>query len=160
MQQINELMVQMSKLPQEDFRDKMGELTQLIVDNGGTIRESYKENDKIDVINGNKLEHFFGEGTYIRKITMNKNTLIMSAIHLVTHPYFILTGKATILSPGGLHLVEAPKFGITTPGTQRLLYIHEDMEFYTVHPTEKTNVEEIINEVTSTHYNHPKLKLN
>ena len=73
MQQINELMIQMSELPQEDFRDKMGELTQLIVDNGGTIRESYKENDKIDVINGNKLEHFFGEGTYIRKITMNKN---------------------------------------------------------------------------------------
>ena len=84
MEQINELMVQMSQLSQKDFRNKMTELTELIVDNGGTIRESYKENDKIDTINGNKLEHFFGEGTYIRKITMNKNTLIMSAIHLAS----------------------------------------------------------------------------
>ena len=149
----------MSELDGLEFRNKMTELSKLIIKNGGTVRESYAENDIIDSVNGNKLEHFFGEGTYIRKITMNKNSVIMSAIHLITHPYFVLTGKATVLGPGGIEIISGPHFGITKPGTQRLLYIHEDMEWYTVHPTEKTNVEEIVNEVTSTTYDHEKLKL-
>lgn len=149
----------MSELDSLEFRDKMTELSKLIIENGGTVRESYAENDIVDSVNGNKLEHFFGEGTYIRKITMNKNSVIMSAIHLITHPYFVLTGKATVLGPGGIDIITAPHFGITKPGTQRLLYIHEDMEWYTVHPTEKTNVEDIVNEVTSTTYDHEKLKL-
>ena len=111
-------------------------------------------------MNNNELEHFFGEGTYIRKITMRKNSVIVSAIHLIEHPFFVMEGKATVVSPEGLTTITAPYFGMTKPGTQRLLYIHEDCVWITVHPTDKTDVEEIVNDVTSKDYNHEKLKIN
>tara|TARA_B100001093_G_scaffold495580_1_gene540222 strand:+ start:5146 stop:5631 length:486 start_codon:yes stop_codon:yes gene_type:complete len=161
MKDLNELMVQMSTLDKQDFRDQMIDLTVKMAQlPDAAVRETYAENASIDTYNGNNLEHFFGEGTYIRKITMNKGSVIMSAIHTVLHPFFVLKGKATVLSEDGLINVEAPYFGMTKPGTQRLLLIHEDMEWYTVHPTEKTNVEEILQDVTSKDYDHPKLKIN
>jgi len=161
MKDLNELMVQMSSLNKQDFRDQMIDLTVKMAQlPDAAVRETYAENASIDTYNGNNLEHFFGEGTYIRKITMNKGSVIMSAIHTVLHPFFVLKGRATVLSEDCLINVEAPYFGMTKPGTQRLLLIHEDMEWYTVHPTEKTNVEEILQDVTSKDYNHPKLKIN
>lgn len=160
MKDLNELMVQMSNLNKKDFRDKMTDLTFKMAQlENAAVRETYAENASIDTYNGNDLEHFFGEGTYIRKITMNKGSIIMSVIHTVLHPFFVLKGKATVLSEDGLINIEAPHFGMTKPGTQRLLVIHEDMEWYTVHPTEKTDIEEICNDVTSKDYNHPKLKI-
>ncbi len=59
---------------------------------------------------------------------MRKNSVIVSAIHLVEHPFFVMEGKATVVSSEGLKTITAPYFGMTKPGTQRLLYIHEDSE--------------------------------
>ena len=84
---------------------------------------------------------------------------ILSAIHLVRHPYFVMRGKATVISDKGLEMITAPHHGMTEPGTQRILYIHEESEWITVHPTEKTDIEEVILDVTSKNYDHPKLKI-
>ena len=159
--ELNELMVNMTSLNQVEFREKMTQFAEDMANHEDSIvRESYSKNDAVDTINNNKLEHFFGEGTYIRKITMRKNSVIVSAIHLIEHPFFVMEGKATVVSPDGLTTITAPYFGMTKPGTQRLLYIHEDCVWITVHPTNKTDVEEIVNDVTSRDYNHEKLKIN
>lgn len=159
-EKLNEIMTSMSGLSELKFRDKIIEFTNKFAESENSIvRESYKKNDNIDHVNGNDLEHFFGEGTYIRKITMKKNSVIVSAIHLVEHPFFVMTGEATIVSSKGLTTIKAPHFGMTKPGTQRLLYINEDCVWITVHATDKTNVEEIVNDVISKDYNHDKLKI-
>lgn len=93
------------------------------------------------------LEHSFGDGIYVRKIFMPKGTLIISKIHKFLHPYFVLTGKASVLTEKGIELIEAPYHGMTLPGTKRALFIHEDMIWITVHVTDKTDLKEIEKEI-------------
>jgi hypothetical protein len=147
-------------ISKQDFRNRIVKFEEQIRDHEeSVVRTSYKKQDAIDNFNGAKLEHTLGEGTYIRKITMPANMFYLSAIHLITHPYFVMKGSATVISEKGLQLIKAPYHGITEPGTQRILYIHEECEWITVHPTEKTDIEEIVADVTSKNYDHPKLKI-
>lgn len=145
----------------QDFRNKIEEFSKIIASHPEAVnRTSYKENDIIDTYNGSKLEHKFADGTYIRTITMPKNMIIMSAIHLIEHPFFVMKGSATVISDEGVQLIEAPYQGITKPGTQRVLYIHEECVWITVHATDKNKIEDVVEDVIAKDYNHPILKLN
>ncbi len=106
-----------------------------------------------------KLEHEFGEGTYIRKITMPAGHLYLSQIHKITHPFFVMEGEATVISDEGVVKITAPYYGMTKPGTQRILYIHKECVWITVHPTDKKTVEEVVEDVIAKDYNDQKLKL-
>jgi quercetin dioxygenase-like cupin family protein len=99
------------------------------------------------------LKHSYADGCYIREIFMPKGSLLTSKIHKVKHPYFILKGKVTVVTDKGEELLEAPFSGITEPGTKRLLYIHEDTIWATVHVTEKTNLKEIEQEIIAKDFN-------
>ena len=79
------------------------------------------------------LKHTFGDGCYIREITMPRGMLIVSKIHKEKHPYFILKGKVSVLTDEGVVKLQAPYSGMTPPGTKRILYIHEDTIWTTVH---------------------------
>jgi hypothetical protein len=58
--ELNELMVNMTSLNQIEFREKMTQFAEDLANHEDSIvRESYKQNDAIDTINNNKLEHFF-----------------------------------------------------------------------------------------------------
>ena len=99
------------------------------------------------------LKHSYGDGIYVREIFMPKGTLIMSKIHKFTHPYFVLTGKASILTEDGIQFIEAPFQGMTKAGTKRLLYIYEDMIWITVHVTNKTDLKDIEEEIIAKNFN-------
>lgn len=116
-------------------------------------------NKALLVEEGEKLDHSFAEGTYIRKITMPKGTLYLSQIHKITHPFFVMKGECTVISDIGVERIKAPYHGITKPGTQRILYIHEECVWITVHPTDKKTVDEVVEDVIAKDYNDPKLKL-
>jgi hypothetical protein len=147
-------------LSKKDFRSKMIKFQDQFANHEfSVIRKSFAEGDDLDTVGGGSLEHEFGDGTYIRKITMAKGTMHLSAIHLVTHPFFVMEGKATVISDEGVFEIEAPYHGMTKPGTQRILYIKETMVWITVHPTDKKDVEQVVDEVIAKDYNHPKLKL-
>jgi len=89
------------------------------------------------------LKHSFGDGLYIREITMKKGLLIVSKLHKTTHPYFVLKGDASVLTEEGIVRIKAPFSGITKAGTKRVLYIHEDTVWTTVHATKETELEKI-----------------
>jgi hypothetical protein len=89
------------------------------------------------------LKHTFVDGAYIRQITMQKGSLFTSQIHKVKHPYFILEGDCSVLTEKGATRMKAPFWGITEPGTKRLLYIHEKTIWITVHVTEETDLDAI-----------------
>lgn len=91
--------------------------------------------------------HSFGDGCYIRQIFMPAGTLLTSKIHKVTHPYFIMTGKASVATEDGIEVLTAPFQGITQAGTKRALYIHEDMVWTTVHVTNETDLNKIEEEI-------------
>jgi len=101
--------------------------------------------DKIDELEAKMLEscpmvqcplkHFFLPGLYIRTILMEQGTMVTSMKHNTVHPYFVMKGKVSVFSDNlGEQLIEAPHWGVTTPGTRRVLYMHETTEWSTVHP--------------------------
>lgn len=99
------------------------------------------------------LKHTFGDNLYIREITMPKGWLIVSKLHKTTHPYFVLKGDVSVLTERGMVRIKAPYSGITKAGTKRVLYMHEDTVWTTVHSTKETNLEKIEEEIIAKSYN-------
>ena len=104
------------------------------------------------------VTHNFADGQYIRQIVMPKNLLVSSKIHAKNHPFFIMKGEASIYSDKGVERIKAPFHGITEAGTKRVLYIHEECTFITVHRTDCLTVDEILNEITVGDFSELKLK--
>ena len=97
----------------------------------------------------NPLKHSFADGCYIREIFNPKGELLVTKIHKVTHPFFLMKGDMTILMEDGIKRIKAPHYGITPAGTKRIIYYHEDCVFVTVHATELTDIAKIEEEVIS-----------
>ena len=89
------------------------------------------------------VKHDFADGQYIRAITMPAGMVASTKIHNQNHPFFVMKGKCSVYSEKGTETIEAPYHGITDSGTKRLLYVHEECIWITVHCTDKLTLEEI-----------------
>ena len=94
------------------------------------------------------LKHTFVDGAYVRQITMAKGSLFTSQIHKYKHPYFIMKGECTVFTEDGQVRLKAPFWDVTNPGTKRLLFMHEEVIWITVHVTDKENLKDIQKEIT------------
>lgn len=123
-------------------------------------------NDAIDVLEAALLERFrriecplnhtFLPGVYIREIFMPANSKVTSKIHKERHAYFVLKGSAEVWIDGvGWQLIKAPHYGITEPGTRRVLKILEDTFWITIHsnPDNGENLDEIEERIIEAHEN-------
>lgn len=124
----------------KEFRDKMTVAEISIKEMDGALQD--KDIEKIC-----PLVHSYGDGCYVRQIFMPKGTLIISKLHKKTHPYFVMTGVASVATENGVETIQAPYQGITQAGTKRALYIHEDMVWTTVHVTNETDLDKIEEEI-------------
>lgn len=96
----------------------------------------------------------FTEGLYIRQIFLKKGSTVVSKIHKTNHPFVILKGDVSVYSKNeGVVRYRGPMFGITYPGTRRILAIHEDTIWITFHPAEETTVEEVEQRIIQKHIN-------
>ena len=101
---------------------------------------------------GFPLKHTFVDGAYVREITMPKGALIISKIHKITHPYFILKGDVSVLTEEGIFRLKAPYSGVTKAGTKRVLYIHEDTVWTTIHVTKHRDLKKIENQIIAKNF--------
>ena len=102
--------------------------------------------EKIIADNNNPIElplvHRFTDGIYVREIFMPKGTLLTSKIHKTRHQFMVLKGEVSVLDEQGNEVrITAPHFGITEIGTRRVLFIHEDCIWATVHANPNTENE-------------------
>ncbi len=104
------------------------------------------------------VTHDFADGQYIRTIVMPKGLTLVSRIHNKNHPFFIMKGECSIFTERGLERIKAPHNGITLAGTQRLMFIHEECTFITVHRTDCLTPKNIIKEVTVEDFSEISLK--
>ncbi len=93
------------------------------------------------------LEHIFGDNLYIRQITMPAGMILTSKIHKTTHPYFIMRGDVSVITEEGRVRIKGPYWGMTKAGTKRVLLIHEETVWITVHSTKETDLEKIEDEL-------------
>ena len=129
----------------QEYRQKITELHEQLENEGGIVG---KELHKL-----NPTKHTFSGGCYIREIYNPANMLLVTKIHKVDHPYFLMSGKMSILTEDGVIEVEAPHHGVTKAGTKRVIYTHDPCKFVTVHATNKTTPEEVEEEVIAKSFN-------
>lgn len=83
----------------------------------------------------------FSDGLYARQVTIQKNCLLTSKIHLKEHFAFILTGDISVWTDHDYQRIKAPCVLTTKPGTKRILLAHEETVWITVHATTAKDVE-------------------
>lgn len=80
------------------------------------------------------LTHTFIGPLYVRYIINPVESLVSTKIHKTAHPFFVLRGVAAVSSNDGPPIeIHAPHFGITQPGTRRLILALEEVHWVTVH---------------------------
>ena len=117
-----------------------------------TIEDKMREHPEVMIGDCCPLKHTFVDGAYVREITMPKGMLLTSKIHKICHPYFILKGDVSVLTEEGVKRIKAPYSGITQPGTKRVLYMHEETVWTTVHVTKETDLKKIEKEIIAESY--------
>jgi len=98
------------------------------------------------------VKHRFSDGCYLREIFMPAGTRIIGKIHATNHFNILLTGKVTVITAEGREEMTAPHTFSSKAGVQKVVIVHEDCTWQTVHVTESTDIEEIEKEVIAESY--------
>lgn len=87
------------------------------------------------------IVHHFGNGLYIREVTMPAGAYVIGHHHKTEHLNIMLTGRLTILNDDGTKIeLEAPQTFIA-PAGRKIAYIHEDVVWQNVFATEERDIE-------------------
>ena len=91
------------------------------------------------------LRHTFTSGIYCREIFIPKGSVIVGKIHRHDHINFISRGDVTVLTKDGLKRIKGPCTMVSSAGTKRAVYAHEDTVWTTIHanPTNETDLAKI-----------------
>jgi hypothetical protein len=93
------------------------------------------------------LEHFICNKTYTRQITLPKDMILTGKVHNFDHTSILSKGEVTIMTSEGTSRIKAPATWISKAGTKRLIYVHEDTIWSTIHQSENTLVKDLENEL-------------
>jgi len=98
-----------------------------------------------------KLKHSFADQIYVRQMNMQKDSLVIGAIHNHLHVWFLLTGNLTIATKSGVEDYIAPCYVVSQPGSKRAIYANEDSIFVNIHknPTNTKDIEKLEKEIVS-----------
>ena len=94
-----------------------------------------------------ETEHFFVPGMYCRKVTRKAGTLIVGKVH--KQPHFFLCAKGEIIAwtETGMRTLQAGDVVQSMPGTKRVTFAVQDSIGITCHKTDKTDLDEIEEEL-------------
>jgi len=119
---------------------KVSDDVSILYDNGNII--------KCDEI---PITHNFADQIYLRQMNMSKDQFVMGAFHNHKHIWFLMTGRVSIKSNDEVVEHIAPCYTVSTPGTQRFIYAHEDSIFINIHknPDNTTDIEKLEKRIVS-----------
>lgn len=98
------------------------------------------------------VKHRFTPGCYLREIFMPADTYVIGKIHSTEHFNIILKGRVTVITAEGTETYEAPHTFVSEAGVQKVVYMHTDCVWQTVHVTEKTDIDQIEQDVICESY--------
>jgi hypothetical protein len=93
-------------------------------------------------------EHFFADGMYCRFLPRPAGTLIVGKVHLKEHFYVVCCGTVRVTNgEGPAREITGPAVIVSQPGTKRAVFAVTDATCLTVHRTDKTELDEIEDEL-------------
>lgn len=90
---------------------------------------------------GIEVFHQFTPGLYSRTIIIPAGVCLVGATHKTEHQFVVSHGKCISVIHNDREEIEAPHFGVTYPGTKRVIYAETDTVWTTFHPTDETDLE-------------------
>lgn len=93
------------------------------------------------------LYHQFAPGVYARTIFIPAHTLVVGKIHKHAHLNMLVAGRVSLATEEGPQHLEALKIMTSKAGTKRVVYTHTDTVWTTIHLTDKTDLNEIEEEI-------------
>lgn len=108
----------------------------------GAIVESLKELPQVDC----PVTHRFSPGCYLREIFMPKGSVVIGKIHATEHFNIVLSGEVTVITVGSdgefvRERIKAPHTFVSGAGVQKVVVMHEDCQWQTIHVTDETDLE-------------------
>jgi len=115
--------------------------------------EQFNEDDKLAemMLEDNVTNHLVG-GLYVRELLIPKGSLIISRVHKRHLVNVISKGSVVVIDSNGHNEYKAPSTFISKAGTQRLVYAPEETVWNTVHLTDVTNPDELVDDLTFDNY--------
>jgi len=98
------------------------------------------------------IRHYFAKGLYAREMFVPKGIVFVGKIHKTEHICVCSMGDFTIVSEFGKERVTAPMTIVSQPGTKRCGYAHVDSVWTNFHATDKTDIDEIEEELVTDTY--------
>lgn len=86
------------------------------------------------------LTHHFAPGSYGREIALPAGSLVVGKIHREAHLNMLMQGRVSVATEDGVETFAAPRVFVSSPGTKRVVYAHEDSIWVTVHVTADTDL--------------------
>jgi len=134
-------------------RSKILELEKILL-NSVDNKNIVGNNGEIVRSNEFPLKHTFADGIYIRQMEMEKDSVVVGAIHNHLHVWFLLTGHITVVTESSTEDYISPCYVVSTPGIKRVIYANEKSIFVNVHknPSNTQNLDELEAEIVSKNY--------
>ncbi|MFZ6780260.1 hypothetical protein ACO0LD_25790 [Undibacterium sp. Ji83W] len=98
------------------------------------------------------VRHFFAPGSYGREMTLPAGGLIIGKIHKHAHLNIISKGHVAVLTEDGPVEFRGPCTFVSSPGTKRVVLVHEETIWTTIHVTDETDLEKIEEEVIAKNF--------
>ena len=98
------------------------------------------------------VKHHFSKGVYAREIFMPKGMVIVGKIHKTRHLNIVSQGKCTVITTARRLEVEAPFTFESVEGEQKVVIMHEDTVWTTIHLTNETDLAKIEQECIAETY--------
>ena len=100
---------------------------------------------------------YFCNGVYAREIFIPAGTTLVGEIHNYPHINVVSKGKIRVATDEGVKVIEAPCTFISPAGVKRAGFVLEDTVWTTIHATDKTNSNDIRQEVIAESYESLRL---
>ncbi|MDR8069431.1 hypothetical protein [Burkholderia cenocepacia] len=94
------------------------------------------------------VRHHFAPGIYAREMTIPAGVVATGAVHKTEHLTIISKGRLHITTDDGMREFAAPAIFKSMPGTKRAAYAIEEAVLTTIHATDTTDLDELVEELT------------
>lgn len=88
-----------------------------------------------------QLDHFFSDGLYARKMTMNAAELVVGHTHNQSHLAILLKGQVAVHSRNGTAVFNAPYITNVLAGDKRAFFAVTEVQWMTIHATLETDID-------------------
>lgn len=95
------------------------------------------------------VHHLFSPGVYIREGVMPQGVFVIGHCHKTEHFNLALRGRASVMMGGEVHHITAPAIIKSGPGVRKIFYVHEELQWATVHATNETDVNKLEEDLVS-----------